>query len=132
MKIILVRHGDYTPKQTDPSEGLSEKGNLEVKALLNRLKNQNITFDKIYASPKKRAQQTAIILAEGKSIETTDLLTWKANPNNIKDHIAYESGTILLVGHNPFMGELASIFGINTHFGTAGCLLIENSTGSTI
>ena len=126
MRIILVRHGAYTPADSDPDEGLSENGKEEVAALKAKLTAQSIHPTKIFASPKKRAQQTASILASGKDIETTDLLKGGENPQGIVDHIIGLDGTIMLVGHNPFMERLATILGQSHLFHTAGCAILEN------
>jgi len=70
LKLYLVRHGetDYN-KNKDTLKGgqegeisLNELGILQSKRLSNRLKN--ISFDKIFSSPLKRAIQTANKLSE--------------------------------------------------------------------
>ncbi|MCH9621283.1 MAG: hypothetical protein S4CHLAM20_07020 [Chlamydiia bacterium] len=128
MKIILVRHGAYTPAPEDPENGLSEAGITEVKKLSQELKSQNITFQRVLSSPKTRAMQTASILAEEKEIEITNLLDGSKDPQLTFDRLQTEDSDILLVTHNPFIGNLAALFGSNIHFHTAGCLVLENQS----
>lgn len=120
MKVILIRHGAYSPSSIDPSEGLSAEGKQEVQTLKSQLSAKNIKPTKIFSSPKKRAQQTAAILADSKPIETTDLLKGGENPQKIIDAINGEVGTIMLVGHNPFMENLSTLLGKTHSFHTAG------------
>ena len=68
MLLFIVRHGDpiYNP------DSLTPKGHLQAKALAKRFAMHGL--DKIYASPLKRAQQTATPTSEilGLPIETLD------------------------------------------------------------
>ena len=126
MKLILVRHGDYNPSTIDPEEGLSKDGIEEVKELSRILDQKNHIPNKIYSSPKTRAFQTANLLAnESIQVQTTPFLKGDQNPEAIINHIE-EEGTILLVGHNPFMGELAALFDMQINFHTAGCIILDN------
>jgi len=125
MKVILVRHGAYTTSPQDPSNGLSPEGFAEVHSLLDHLKEEKISFSKVLASPKKRAQQTAEILAEDIPIETTDLLDGTKDPQSIFHALQAEIEDVLVVTHNPFVSNLSSIFGKPFHFHTAGCVVFE-------
>ena len=120
MKLILIRHGAY-----GPDKSLSQEGVSEVEALKVKLQLVGITIDKIYSSPVKRAHETARIIGSDEIIEIIDLLDGTKDPILIKEHIEKESGTIVLVGHNPFMGYLSALYGASVHFNTASCIQIE-------
>jgi probable phosphoglycerate mutase len=70
-RVLLVRHG-ATPRTAedrfsgDAGVDLSDEGCAQVRALAQRL--QGTPLDAIYASPLSRTQQTAEILAEGRSV----------------------------------------------------------------
>ena len=64
MKLYLVRHGDYVSSDIDPEQPLSEKGIRETEAVANLLEQAPIEIDEILHSEKRRAQQTAKILAK--------------------------------------------------------------------
>lgn len=74
MKITMIRHGQPlhidTGDATPADPGLSAVGHDQARRLTQRLKEEN--FDRIYASPLKRAYETALPLAEarGLAIET--------------------------------------------------------------
>jgi len=71
-KLILIRHGqtDWNIKKKycgSVDIGLNETGRKQIRRLRDRLKSQKI--DKVYASDKKRAIQTAEIIFKGREIE---------------------------------------------------------------
>lgn len=82
MKLYLVRHGEsigntkqgFISGQTD-TEGLSPKGRIQIIRTAWELKHEE--FDRIYASPVVRAQETASILKSylHQSVKTLDWLT---------------------------------------------------------
>ncbi len=69
MEIIFVRHGESQANiekvfsNTGFKHGLTDRGRRQVHSLAKRLKNLYLEFDKIYASPLKRAVQSAEILS---------------------------------------------------------------------
>lgn len=71
-RIYLMRHGE-TLYQSQPGEGavgggaLTERGREQIKALA--LLFKEIPLDRIYASPLRRAHETAEILAQEKGME---------------------------------------------------------------
>lgn len=75
MDIYLIRHGETIHNKSKvhqyPTTPLSERGEQQAVKLAERLKAAKI--DKIYASPLKRAQQTATIISEKSDLSFTTL-----------------------------------------------------------
>ena len=121
MEIYLVRHGAAFSKEEDPERHLNNDGVDQCHLTGRALKRLEIQLDLIVSSPKARARQTAEIIAEevGYSraeIKITEALEPTALP---KDTISYlndfaDVKRIMLVGHLPLLGHLASELLINT------------------
>ena len=68
MKLLIIRHGESEADILDVHEGradfnLTEKGHTQAQAMADYVK-AHYTIDKLYASPLKRAFQTATHLSE--------------------------------------------------------------------
>ena len=79
-QIYIVRHGNtFDPGDTVLRAGartdlpLSQSGQAQAAALSRAFKEQ--TFDRVFASPLKRTQETARAIVEAARIETADFLT---------------------------------------------------------
>lgn len=135
MKIYLVRHGDYNDVDIDPEKGLSHRGEREITAIGDFLREQDFAPDETWHSEKKRARETAAILSpDGLVLEKK-----KMNPTDDVDSIAAEIESselkqICLAGHLPFLPTLAAKLlagskhaGSLLHFetGSAACLQRE-------
>jgi 2,3-bisphosphoglycerate-dependent phosphoglycerate mutase len=71
--IVLLRHGESVGNVEGFHQGqvdfaLTHRGVAQVKALLRRWKHEGVTFDRIIASPLKRASQTAELIAQAMRI----------------------------------------------------------------
>lgn len=112
MKIYLVRHGDSLPMGNDDERMLSEQGTQEIEQLAHLISPLHIQVDRLLQSKKKRAQQTATILASclqvNEPIETRLELDPLAPVDFLIDDLYAHEKDTLLVGHMPFMGKLAS------------------------
>ena len=64
MALYLVQHGKSLPKDVDPDQGLSEEGIAETKRIADVASGYRVKVSLIRQSGKKRARQTAEILAE--------------------------------------------------------------------
>ena len=72
MKLLIIRHGESEADILDVHEGradfnLTEKGHAQAQAMADYVK-EHYTIQKIYASPLKRAFQTATHLSEATDI----------------------------------------------------------------
>ena len=111
MALYLVQHGKSLSKDVDPDQGLSEEGIAETKRIADVARGYRVKVSLIRQSGKKRARQTAEILAEALSPANG-----VAEVSGLKpmDDVAVCAATldaaadIMLVGHLPFMERMAS------------------------
>lgn len=79
VKIYLARHGQDEDNAAGILNGhrnqpLTKLGEEQAQSVAAKIQSQPLQFDKIYASPLKRAFKTAEILANGQLVEVMDLL----------------------------------------------------------
>lgn len=124
-KLVLVRHG----KAQDPTDGvpdelrtLTSTGKRTCRAWYKRTLRPLLRDEApaIWASPAKRALQTADILRE--ALDATPVVIHDAlygeSAYAIADELATAEGCVVLVGHDPFISELfAQLTGVPLHFG---------------
>ncbi len=135
MKLYCVRHCEANMADVDPERGLSEQGLVDVAKLAEHLQQQNIIIPEVMHSGKKRAQQTAEILAGAcvaeNVVASPNLLDDQADVNAIVDMSRSWVTDTMLVGHMPYManlvGALMMDIGDNFHLvtyapGTIACL----------
>ncbi len=112
MKLYLVQHAKAASEQADPQRGLTEKGCREIQKVAAFIKPSNLCVDYLWHSGKKRAAQTAEILAEAIKIKTLSIHDG-LGPNDdvkaFKDEVISADGDIVVVGHLPFLSKLASL-----------------------
>jgi len=112
MRLYLVQHGEALSKEEDPGRPLSRKGEHDVAQLTEILNKSGITVDAVLHSGKKRAHQTAEILAEKLLLKGEAEAISGINPDDavhdfsLKVH-RFKHDTIV-VGHLPFMSKLVS------------------------
>ncbi|MDP6924495.1 MAG: phosphohistidine phosphatase SixA [Candidatus Scalindua sp.] len=121
MEIYLVRHGAAYEKEEDAERHLNKNGVNQSHLTGKALKRLDIQLDLIVSSPKSRARQTAEIIAEEvgylrDDIKVTETLVPTAHT---QDTISYLNNfadveRIMLAGHLPLLGHLASELLINT------------------
>lgn len=108
-----MQHGEAVPGEVDPERPLSEQGRRDVQAMAALLATAGIRVERAWHSGKRRAQQTAQLLA-GKL-----LIAGKAEPIDgirpndpvevfVADADVWEQDT-LVVGHLPFMSRLVAL-----------------------
>lgn len=111
MRLYLVQHGEALAKNVDPARPLSDAGRSAVRAIGLRLAASGLGVDSIMHSGKKRAAQTAALLADclesARPVEARSGL----DPNDAVAPLAAEAASwsedTMLVGHLPFMARLA-------------------------
>jgi len=110
MRLYLVRHGDARPKEEDPERSLSEKGERDVRKIADFLRSAGVSVGRIAHSGRKRALQTAEIIASALNVRelyADDALDPEADPRLILERIR-EDEDIMLVGHLPHLSRLIS------------------------
>lgn len=122
MEIYLLRHAIAVPRGTPEYEGrdeerpLTDEGIKKMKAAAKGILALGLSFDRIYTSPFLRARHTAEIVAnvleERKILQDADQLGGDFSPQAVMDllKVAKPGEKVLLVGHQPDLGELANHF----------------------
>jgi len=115
MEIYLMQHGPNLSKDEDPEEPLSPEGKIQVSKAAKAIKRMGLQFDLIIASPKKRSQQTAALVAKAVGFPVEGIVeTEKVKAMTpAEETIAYlvqfdEKESILIAGHLPSLAEIAS------------------------
>ena len=137
MEIYLMQHGEAYAKDKDPERSLTLKGEEQIRFSAIALKKMDVGFDLILSSPKKRARQTAEIVAAEMgyprdSIEVTDTLEPMVPAEVVLSHLATHGGEdrIFVAGHLPSLGEIASTLvcdrsRVSFHFEMGGVVRID-------
>lgn len=110
MKLYLMQHGEAKSEAEDPERSLTIKGEEETRKISGAAKRLGVRPSKIYHSGKKRAEQTAGIVA--KALGLAAQLGQGLSPNDdirpwVK-RISKETDDLMIVGHLPFLEKLAS------------------------
>ncbi len=112
MKLYLVQHGHAVSKQEDPDRPLSDKGRTDLARIADFIKPLKIEVEYLWHSNKTRAIQTAQILADVVGIKKACSGRDGLNPNDeiiaVEKDIIKAGGNVMVVGHMPFLGNLAS------------------------
>ncbi|MGD9109362.1 MAG: phosphohistidine phosphatase SixA [Phycisphaerales bacterium] len=112
MKLYLVQHGNALSKEQDPQRPLSKKGIADLNKIANFIRPVSIVVDYLWHSEKRRAIQTAKILAGAvkvsKDVKSRDGLSPNDDVNVLEKELVSIDGDIMVVGHMPFLGRLAS------------------------
>ena len=112
MRLYLVQHGEAKLKEDDPQRHLTEKGQQDVRKAADFVKPFALTADAVWHSGKARAAQTAEVLASAIAVSQGVLQREGLAPNDPIGPIAKELSSldedVMIVGHMPFLGKLAS------------------------
>jgi phosphohistidine phosphatase len=122
MDLFLLRHGQAVERGThgyedDATRPLTSKGRRQLRRVARAMAAMNLQFDMLLTSPLLRARETAEIVATslkaGKKLKLMDSLAADREPTELTRSLqklkpAPES--ILLVGHEPFLSQLVSIW----------------------
>jgi phosphohistidine phosphatase len=121
MQLFAVRHAvaeDVGPHVANADRELTDAGRVKLRRAVRGLRALDIRLERVLTSPWKRAVQTARHLAPIASGEpiVTELLTEKPRAELLA-LIAERNETTAVVGHEPWLGELAAwlLFGDTRH-----------------
>lgn len=117
MEIYLLRHGiaeDASQTGRDEDRALTAEGAERMRRSVAAMKALNVQPSHILSSPYLRAEQTARIAAEGLEVtrlDTSEFLVPHAPVEHILSELpAVGAGSIMLVGHEPHLGRLISLW----------------------
>lgn len=113
MRVYLVQHAKALSEEEDESRPLSKAGQEDIARIAEYAGQQlNLSIDQILHSGKTRAKQTAEILAEqlnpSEGVTQGDSLSPLDDVTKWGEHIQETDRVLMLVGHLPHLGRLAS------------------------
>lgn len=118
MELYLMQHGACLSKELDPEQSLSPVGRDQVEKSARAARLMGLSLDAMVTSPKKRARQTAAILAAAveypaNGIRVTDAVKAMTPPQTTLEYLEelkgrFELSRVCIVGHMPSIGELIS------------------------
>ena len=107
MKIYIGRHGLANSTSIDPEASLCEQGKLETSSIAKILCLNTLGIKQIYHSEKKRAKQTAEIIAS--YLHVTCITNPLLNPSNsVEPLLSSLEDQTLYIGHLPNIEDLIS------------------------
>lgn len=116
MNVYFLRHAEALPTDditihTDEERPLAEEGRQQVELMAGLISRKGLTFDVVLTSPLVRTRQTAegLLTHLGRNTAEVNDLQHLAPGGSSKKLIKYlralEAQNVLLVGHNPDLGE---------------------------
>jgi phosphohistidine phosphatase len=139
MFLYIMRHGEAKTKNEDPQRGLSDRGREEVSSVSAVLSRTGVDINEIWHSGKRRAEQTAGILAErlssGARVVSRDGLDPNDSPGRLVEELQHRSRNLAIVGHLPQLGRLVSVLLLGAEkelldLPAAGLVCLKNSGDS--
>ncbi|MCB9851434.1 MAG: phosphohistidine phosphatase SixA [Phycisphaerales bacterium] len=120
MLVYLVRHAiaverDALVSLDDASRELTDQGITRMRRAVRGLNKIGVEIDEIWTSPLTRARQTAEILADARGFHGRVRIAPALAPGGDVETVVRElreasrESSIALVGHEPDMGELATL-----------------------
>jgi phosphohistidine phosphatase len=113
MDLFLVQHGEAKSEAEDPDRSLTDRGAETVRRMAAWAAAAGVKVDQIRHSGKRRAEQTAVIFAKSLGPTQGVVAVPGLAPNDdvipVAEALWAEPGSIMLVGHLPFLGRLASL-----------------------
>jgi phosphohistidine phosphatase len=119
MDLYILRHAIAVERGTpgfddDSKRPLTPQGERKMVTAAGGMKVLELSFSLILSSPYVRARRTAEIVAAtiGGTVKLDDNLAGDGNPRNLLRAIRRSAGnesSVLLVGHEPYLGKLISV-----------------------
>lgn len=113
MELLLVQHGEAKPENEDPERPLTARGVETIRRMSAWAARAGVKVTQIRHSGKRRAEQTAEILAEelkpAKGVVAVAGLKPNDDVHAVAATLAAEAEPVMLVGHLPFLGRLVGV-----------------------
>jgi phosphohistidine phosphatase len=137
MELILWRHAEAEDGLPDAARKLTDKGLKQAQAMAEWLKTKLPKNTRVLVSPSKRTQQTASALVS--NYETTIEVGVGASAKSILVAAGWPDAktAVVVVGHQPTLGEVASLLlsgtptGRNIRKGTVWWFCHKEKAGAT-
>lgn len=136
MKLYLMQHGEAMSKVENPDRPLNDQGQEHVYKVAGFLAQAGIMIAQIRHSGKRRAKETATIVAEHVQVQGHVVAVDGINPNDdvqpVAEVLQSETNDVMLAGHLPFLSRLASVLLTGdperavVGFKNAGVVCLEN------
>lgn len=117
MELIILRHGEAGQRSSITSDSvrpLTSSGKAEIHEIAKALKIIGLKFDIVVTSPLKRAYDTAMIVSDvfniGKKVQVWNELAPEGKKIELYRKISHirEEYTVLIVGHQPLLGQIVN------------------------
>jgi len=129
LRLILIRHADADPGKPDELRRLNETGREQARALGEQLAANGVEPDALLTSPLLRARETGDAIAGelGCESEPNDALAPGATADAVRRAVEGRGETVIVVGHQPDCGQIASELGDGTEprFPPAGMVELD-------
>ena len=108
MELLLWRHAEAAPGEPDLARPLTERGRRQAERVARFLAPRLPKELRVIVSPARRAQETARALS--RSFETEESIAPGAAAGDVLRAAGWPSGSrpVLVVGHQPTLGEVAA------------------------
>jgi phosphohistidine phosphatase len=131
MALYLVQHGKNRSKDQDPEKGLSDEGRREVERIASVAAGYGVQVSRIRHSGKKRARETAELIAEALNpsggLEAAEGMGPLDDVERLAPSLKPEEN-LMLVGHLPFLDKLLSLLVL----GEAGRSILRFQNGGIL
>ena len=116
-QLLLLRHAKAVAAADDPDRRLSPAGRLAASAMRSVMRDLGLVPDLVLVSPSRRTLETLEALEpwdDTPLIETIDSLYLATAPRllAVLNDVAETVRSVLLIGHNPGLAELASALAV--------------------
>jgi phosphohistidine phosphatase len=117
VEVYILRHGEAGQRSSQPSDRvrpLTSAGKAEILEIAKALKIIGLKFDLVVTSPLKRAYETAMIVSEifkiVDKVQTWNELAPEGKRTEVYSKISKlkEDSAVLIVGHQPLLGEIVN------------------------
>ena len=116
MELFILRHGEAGQRSmsSDRIRALTSAGKEEILEIAKALKIIGLKFDVVVTSPLKRAHDTAMIVSNilniGSRVQTWNELAPEGQRSEVYRKISKlrEEYVVLIVGHQPLLGEIVN------------------------
>jgi phosphohistidine phosphatase len=139
MELFLVQHGEAKSETEDPERPLTDRGVETVRRMSTWASRAGVRVAQIRHSGKRRARQTAEILAEQlrppRGVIAVEGLKPNDDVHSVAATLRSEAESVMLVGHLPFLSRLAGLlvagepYAVVVRFRNSGIVCLHSREG---